>query len=219
LEYTGHLGGGPNGGGPRPGDPEIDFFIMCCDILNSLSRILNQRDDGDDVVTHPQQQQQQQKRKTKTSPLSLSPHLLPPPTPQALTQSVSTWFISGKLQTLSQHMMESQQRAHTNKYKHSRSHKKWGLGMRPERDRERERERQGQQEQMFYKHLRNVSVGVIVSCVVSSLGNIIISYIVKDVGMRNEASSESVRSYCVNCGELTLQNISYFNCYWFQVVS
>jgi hypothetical protein len=25
---------------------------------------------------------------------------------------VSTWFISGKLQTLSQHMMESQQRAH-----------------------------------------------------------------------------------------------------------
>jgi len=49
---------------------------MCCDILNSLSRILNQRDDGDDVVTHPQQQQQQQKRKTKTSP----PYLSPPPT-------------------------------------------------------------------------------------------------------------------------------------------
>jgi hypothetical protein len=53
-----------------------------CNILNSLSKILNQRDDGDDVVT-----QQQQKRKTKTFPpplslsLSLSPHLLllPPP--------------------------------------------------------------------------------------------------------------------------------------------
>jgi len=54
--------------------------------------------------------------------------------------------------------------------------------MRPERDRERERERQGQQEQMFYKHLRNVSVGVIVSCVVSSLGNIIISIYCKGRG-------------------------------------
>jgi hypothetical protein len=49
-----------------------------CNILNSLSKILNQRDDGDDVVT-----QQQQKRKTKTFPpplsLSLSLSLSPPP--------------------------------------------------------------------------------------------------------------------------------------------
>jgi hypothetical protein len=76
----------------RGGDPEIEFFIMC-DILNSLSKILNERDDGDDVVTHPQQQQQ--KRETKTSSLSLSLSLSPltSSTPTPSTHLICVYLI------------------------------------------------------------------------------------------------------------------------------